>query len=278
MILVTGATGTVGQRLVPELMAAGARVRALVRNPDRAGAWRGQVELAVGDLEAPETLGPAMRGIEQLYVVTPETKQVANLLAAAKTAGVRHVVKQSTIEANRSLGPGKWHREQESMIERSGLRWTFLRPTLMNTNTIQWWRQSIKAQGAVYFPGGHGHVPAVDPCDVAAVASAVLTQPGHAGQIYELTGPEALTIEQMVQAIGRALGRPLRYISIPGWVGALWMLRFGLPFYVVRGLLATMSALRRDEYAYTTNTVEQLIGRPARRFGAWARDTVAAFG
>jgi uncharacterized protein YbjT (DUF2867 family) len=277
MIMVTGATGNVGKHLVQQLLAQSAPVRVLVRDERKAADLGANVERVVGDLNRPETLAVAMRGIEHLYMVTPETRQVINLLEAAKHSGVNHVVKQSTIEADRSLGPGKWHREQEELIESSGLAWTFLRPTMLMVNTIEWWGATIKSQGAVYFPGGNGRVPAVDPVDVAAVACTVLTRPGHEGQTYEVTGPKALTVGEMVQVLSRALGRPLRYVNVPAFLAAIWLRRFGMSHELVKGLMETLGALRRNEYAYVTDVVERVGGVNPRTFEVWCRSQIAAF-
>lgn len=277
MILVTGATGNVGTHLVPQLVEAGAQVRVLGRDEKRLAALGNQVEPFVGDLERPETLSAALHGVERLFFVTPVTHQVKTLLAAARSAGVRTVVKLSTIEADRSLGPGKWHREQEKLIEASGMAWTFLRPTLMMGNTIEWWAETILKQEAVFFPGGKGRTAPVDPRDVAAAACAVLTQEGHAGKVYELTGPEALTIPEMVQTLSRVLGKPIRYVDVPAFAAGFWMLRSGLPFYVVKGLMETLGALRRSEYAYVTDCVEQVTQQRPTTFEMWCRDHIAAF-
>jgi uncharacterized protein YbjT (DUF2867 family) len=215
MILVSGATGNVGKHLVKQLLDEGTQVRVLVRDAGKIAYLGNSVERAIGDLDKPETLATAMRGIDQLYFVTPVTEQVVNLLKAAKQAGVKHVVKQSTIEADRSIGPGKWHREQEEHIKSMGFAWTFLRPTMMMVNTIEWWGATIKSQNAVYFPGGKGKVPPVDPRDVAVVARMVLTHPGYEGRVYEVTGPEALTIGEMVQVLAKVLGQCRKSHPVP---------------------------------------------------------------
>jgi len=278
MILVTGATGNVGKHLVQQLLEKGAQVRVLVRDERKVAYLGSSVERVVGDLDKPETLAVAMRGIEELYLVTPETQQVINLLEAAKRSGVKHVVKQSTIEADRSLGPGKWHREQEELIKAAGFAWTILRPTMMMVNTIEWWAATIKSQSAVYFPGGKGKVPPVDPRDVATVASTVLAYPAeHKGQFYELTGPQALTIGEMVHIIEQVLGKRIRYVNVPVFLAAIWMRRSGLPEYAVKGLVETLGALRRSEYAYVTDAVERVGGGKPRTFEAWCRDHIAAF-
>jgi uncharacterized protein YbjT (DUF2867 family) len=277
MILVTGATGNVGKELIPQLLDAGEEVRVLVRDPRKVVHLGGSVERAMGDLDNPDTLRAAMRGIDQLFFVTPDTRQVVNLLEVAKQAGVKHVVKQSTIEADRSLGPGKWHREQEELIKAAGFAWTILRPTMMMVNAIEWWAATIKSQSAVYFPGGKGKVSPVDPRDIAAVACTALTRPGHEGQTYELTGPEALTIGDMAQILGKVLGKRIRYVSVPVFLAAIWLRRFGLPRDLVKGLVETLGALRRNEYAYVTDAVERVGGRQPRSFEMWCRENVGAF-
>jgi uncharacterized protein YbjT (DUF2867 family) len=277
MILVTGATGNVGKELVKQLVDKGVQVRVLLRDQKKAAALGDRVEVVIGDLNKPETLGAPMQGVEKLFLVTPDTGQVANLLKVAKQAGVQHVVKLSTIEADRSLGPGKWHRQQEELIKSMGFEWTFLRPTMMMVNTIEWWGETINSQNAVYFPGGKGKVSPVDPRDVATIACTVLTQSGHEGQIYELTGPEAFTISEMVQILAKALDKPIRYTDVPVFAAAMGMLRFGLPFYVVMGLMQTLSALRRSEYAYVTDVVEQVGKCEPRTFNEWCRENIAAF-
>lgn len=277
MILITGATGNVGKVLVSSLVDEGANVRALVRDPKKTKGFNSQVEVVIGDLNKPETLLPVMQGVDHLYIVTPDTQQVTNLLRVAKHNQVRHVVKQSTIEAGRSLGPGKWHRQQEELIKTMGFAWTFLRPTMMMVNSIEWWKETIKAQSTVYFPGGKGKVVPVDERDIASVACKVLTEPGHEGKIYELTGPEALTIGEMVETLAKALGKPIRYMDVPVFAAAISLIRFGLPLYVIKGLMHTLGALRRSEYEYITYAVEHIGGHESRTFEQWCREHAGAF-
>src|SRR5262245_282969 len=275
-VLITGATGQVGRELVEQLLREDprVRVRVLVRDRQRIAHLGNRIEIAQGDLDKPETLADAMRGVDRLYFVTPVTDQVARLLEAAKHAGVGHIVKQSTIEADRSLGPGKWHREQEELVKGSGMDWTIVRPTMMMTNTIGWWAATIKSQGAVYFPGGSGRVPAIDPRDIAAVARRVLAEPGHEGKTYAVTGPESLAIAEMVGVIGRVLGRRIRYVSVPSCLAGIWLRRSGLSKSLVKALIETLRALRKSEYAYVTQDVERVTRCTPRSFERWCRENV----
>ncbi len=278
VVLITGATGHVGKELLEQILKRGdARVRVLVRDRTKVSHLSNRVEIAVGDLNRPETLSAAMQNVEQLYFVTAVTEQVVNLVEAAKKAGVKHVVKQSTIEADRSLGPGKWHREQEEFIKASGMTWTIIRPTMMMTNTIEWWAATIKSRSAVYFPGGKGKVPAIDPRDIAAVAFNVLTGSGHGGKTYVVTGPEALTIAEMVEVIGKVLGRRIRYIPVSPCLAGIWLRRSGLPGRLAKALIQTLRALRKNEYAYVTEDVERVTGHKPRDFESWCRENIAAF-
>jgi len=278
MILVTGATGHIGRELVPQLVKTGQPVRALVRDERKVAHLDPCVERAVGDLNNPETLIAAMQGVERVFLVTFETQQDVNVLKAAKQVGVRHIVKLSTLEATQHvIQVGKWHYEREELIRASGLEWTFLRPGMFMSNSIDWWADSIKQQGAVYFPGGKGKVAPVDPRDVAAVAGAALAQPGHHGQAYELTGSELLSMDELVQIIGRVLGKPLQYTNIPPIAAKLWMLKSGMDKVLVNALMEMLASLRKNQGAIVTGTVEQVVGHPPRTFEAWCREHIAAF-
>lgn len=279
MILVTGATGNVGRELVPQLLDVGEEVRVLVRDPRKAVGLPARAERVTGDLDAPATLRDAMRGVRSVYLIAFETRQVENVVAAARSAGARHIVRQSTIEAGAvpPLGPGTWHREQELVIERSGLAWTHLRPTMLMVNTIGWWAASIRARDTVVFPGGDGRVSPVDPRDVAACAVAVLAQPGHEARAYEVTGPESLTIGEMVAVLSRLLGRPIRYVDMPERAVEGWLIEQGASSALAAALVETLGALRASRYAYVADTVERLTGRKGRTFEAWCREHLGAF-
>lgn len=278
MILVTGATGHVGQELVPQLLDAGQQVRVFTRDARKVAHLGERVECVVGDFDRPETLAAAMQNVDRVFLVTYETRQDSNALEAAKRAGVQHVVKLSTLEASDAvLQIGKWHREREQLIEASGLTWTFLRPGMFMTNTLDWFADSIKQQGAVYFPGGKGKVAPIDPADIAAVAVKALTQPGHCGQAYALTGPELLAMSEMVNIIAGVIGKPLKYTSIPAFAAKGWMLKSGMDKVLVNALLEMLASLRKNHGAVLTDGVPQVLGRPARTFEAWCREHRAAF-
>lgn len=278
MILVTGATGTVGSELARQLIDAGRPLRIFVRNPAKAAEFAGRAEIAVGDLSLPETLPAALDGVDELFLVTYEKAHDIAVLAAAKKAGVRHIVKLSTGEATEArVRIGKWAREREILIERSGIAWTFLRPDMFMSNSLEWWAPSIKAQGAVYFPGGKGKAAPVAPADIAAVAARVLTTPGHDGCAYDITGPQQLSIEEMVQTIGRVLGKPIQYTNIPPLAAGFWMARSGMSLQMVAAVLEVIGTMRRGEMSPLSDTVQQITGRSPITYEAWCRAHIESF-
>jgi uncharacterized protein YbjT (DUF2867 family) len=279
MILITGATGNIGRELIPILLEAGQPIRILVRDERKVAHLEPSVERTGGDLDRPETLVRAVKDVERIFLVTYETRQDIHVLEAAKQAGVQHIVKLSTLEATEhKIQVGKWHYEREERIRASGLDWTFLRPGMFMSNSIEWWAETIKGQGSVFFPGGKkGKVAPVDPRDVARVAAAALTQPGHNGQAYELTGSELFTIGEMVGVISHVLGKPIQYVDIPPIAAKLFMLKTGMDKTLVNALMEMLASLRKNEGAFLTDTVQRLTGHPPRTFEAWCREHIKSF-
>lgn len=277
-ILVTGATGTVGGAVARNLVEMGRPIRVFVRDPAKLDDLANVLEIAVGDLSKPETLPPAMEGIERIFLVTADTKQDLAVISAAKDQGVRHIVKLSTQEAGMPgvEGHGHWHREREKLLETSGLHWTFLRPNMFMDTTFQW-INSIRSEGVVYFPGGHARFPPIDPDDVGAVGAVSLASDTHLDKAFELTGPELLSVEEMVGILARVTGRSIRYVDIPESAVREQFLKMNMPAYVTDGLVATFRSLRAGKYAYLSDAVQRVLGRPPRTFESWCREHATSF-
>ena len=282
MILVTGATGTVGSEVVRQLLAAGQPVRALVRPGSTAPKLSNGAEIAVGDAGRPETLEAALRGVERLYLLLPMVPVLrqwdASIIAAAQRADVRLVVKHSNMGAQDEAGTTmqRWHRAGEMLIEKSGMTWTFIRPTGFMTNALGW-AGMIKNQGAVYAPGGDGRLAVVDPRDIAAVAVAALTEPGHEGRAYDVTGPEALSAAEQVKTISGEIGKPVACIDIPEPAARESMISTGMPGEIADALTEFMADVRAGRSATVSDSVMKVTGRPARTFAAWVHENAAAF-
>ena len=279
MILITGATGHIGKELIPLLLETNQSLRVLVRDEKKVTYLDSRIERAIGDLNNPASLLAAMESVKKVFLVTLETQQDINVVEAAKRAEVQQIVKLSTLEATEhKINVGRWHREREELIRTSDLDWTFLRPGMFMSNSIEWWADSIKGQGSVFFPGGKkGKVAPVDPRDVAAAAAVALTQPGHSGQAYELTGSELFTIGEMVQVISHVLGKPIQYIDIPPIAAKLFMLKSGMDKVLVNALMEMLASLRKNEGAIVTDTVQRVTGNPPRTFEAWCCEHLQAF-
>src|ERR1051325_5064310 len=279
MILITGATGHIGKELIPLLKETGQPIRVFVRDEQKVAYLDPHIERVTGDLDDRASLVSALRGVEKVFLLTFETQQDVRFIEASKRAGIQHIVKLSTLEAaEHKIKVGKWHYEREELIRASGLDWTFLRPGMFMSNSIEWWSDSIRGQSSVFFPGGKkGKVAPVDPRDVARVAALTLTQSGHSKQTYELTGPELFTIGEMVQVISHVLGKPIHYVDIPPIAAQLFMLKSGMDKALVNALMEMLASLRKNEGAIVTDTVRQLTGHLPVGFEAWCRERIEAF-
>jgi uncharacterized protein YbjT (DUF2867 family) len=281
-ILVTGATGNIGRRLVNNLLAAGNQVRALTRNP-RDAALPAQVGVIHGDMNEPRTVAPALQGAESIYL-SPASERLHEFLDLARRAGVRRVVLLSgasaagDIERDRESWTHPRYRAVEAAVEDSGLaEWTFLRPGPFATNLL-WWAPSIRAEGVVRAPHGAAVYPLIHEADIADVAALALTQDGHVGEKYTLTGPESTSQVEQVAAIGEAIGRHIRFEEL---TEEQWRATVGkfLPPGIVTDLLRYWSETAEDPSTAlpVLPTVEHLTGRPARTLAQWAADHAHAF-
>jgi (4-alkanoyl-5-oxo-2,5-dihydrofuran-3-yl)methyl phosphate reductase len=277
-ILVTGATGRIGSRLVRQLLDRGETVRAFSRKAR--SHFDGRAEVVAGDFMDKASLARAVEGVSRVYLVSagPDLEaHEANVIDAARAAGIELIVKQSVAGAqNKTTGILQRHRAGEERIEKSGLPFVFLRPDWFATNAL-FWADSIKSQDIAYGALGETSVPVIDPDDIACVAATVLTTPGHAGQIYELTGPESLTSEQQVATLAAVLGRPLKYVNVTDQAAGDAMLRSGMDPRQVEAMIGLFQVLRNLGYISPTDHVKSLLGREPLSFRHWAEANVQSF-
>jgi uncharacterized protein YbjT (DUF2867 family) len=270
-ILVTGATGNVGRPLVAGLLADGARVRALTRDPATAGFPPG-VAVVGGDYAAPGLLAEAVRGADAVFVNIGALREHAGeLIAAARGTGVSKIVMLSSIavrdEGDQVLSLGRQHKAVEDAIKAAGVDWTILRCGGFATNTLTW-ATSVQAEGVVRFPYGEAALALIAEQDIAAAAVRVLLDSGHNGQTYTLTGAESLTQIRQAEAIGKAIGRPVRFEELsPEQFRQFATQHFPAP--VVEDLLKALASYV-GQTAYMTADLEKIIGRPATSYAQWA--------
>jgi uncharacterized protein YbjT (DUF2867 family) len=274
MILVTGANGKIGRELVRELEAARAPFRLGVRSPDSRGGGA-----VLFDFDRPETFPAALAGVERLFLLTSGgTEREVAAVEAAKKAGVAHVVKLSVWGAEEdAFTIGRAHRSVEEAIEGSGLRWTFLRPNGFMQNFSTYKRDGIRSQGVIADSTGDSAWSAVDARDVGAVAAKALTEKGHEGRAYKLSGPEALSQSQMAERISRATGRTVRYVDLTDAVYRSALIGFGVPEVWADALVDLNAYYRTGAGAPVTPDVAQVLGRPPGTFDRFARDHAAVW-
>ncbi|MEV4244543.1 NAD(P)H-binding protein [Streptosporangium canum] len=281
MILVTGATGNIGRELARELDTKNATFRLLVRDPARTAALPKRAERAVGDLGEPSTLTPAFDGVDKLFLLTQGigTDYTAAAVAAAKAAGVSHIVHLSSTNVLGDPMPamGRWHHEREEIIRASGIPVTFLRPGGFMTNTLDW-VPTIREGGYVLDPVGPGRYAPIDPADIAAVAALALTEDGHQGKEYVLTGNEMFTVTEQVQIIAQTIGRDIEVRETATPAEAVRS-RFphGAPQALADAITEGFTLMRADTAGFRTDTLEQLLGRRPRTFADWCARNADAF-
>ncbi|MFD3975129.1 NAD(P)H-binding protein [Streptomyces cyaneofuscatus] len=280
MILVTGATGTIG-REVARLLATAGPVRILARRPERVTVRGPEVDVVAGEYGDRASLDQALLGVDAVFLVTnsPTEPHDAWVAAAAAAAGVRHLVKLSMMAVEE---PGaedfitRLQRDNEQAIRESGVPWTFVRPRTFMSNTLSW-AKGIASDGVVRALYGRSPVAAVDPRDVAAVAVAALTGSGHEGRAYGVSGPEAISAHEQTAQLSELLGRPLRFEELP-LDRAREALLATYPQRVAEAFLESAERQRAGAKAAVVPTVEELTGRPARSFRTWAADHAESFG
>ena len=280
MICVTGAGGTLSSEVIRQLEQK-APFRAAYFSDRAAETARARgIDAVVIDYNQPGTLRAAFQGCDTLFLLGPnalnQTELELNAVEAAKAAGVRHIVKQSVMgAAEEAYSLANIHRPVEKAIEGSGLAWTFLRPNSFMQNTVTFMAQTIRAEGAFYSASGQARISHVDVRDIAAVAVTALTAPGHEGRIYTLSGPEALTYDDMADELSKALGRDIRHISLPPADLKAGMLAEGMPEAIADRMLDLERYFRENRASRITEDVRQVTGREPRRFAEYVQATAA---
>lgn len=281
MIVITGATGTIGSEIVRQLAERGVKVRAVTRNPEAARVPEG-VEVVRGDYLDPASLAAAFEGADAAFlngqVSIDDTDTDTALIEAARQAGVPRLVKLSAISTGDTLlGPfTTWHMPGERAISESGAAWTILRPSSFASNTLSW-VAPIRAGEPVPNMTGTGAQGVVDPRDIAAVAVEVLLSDAHAGRVYTLTGPQAIAVPEQAAILGAALGRSLEVAEVPLDQVRAALVAAGRSEKFAERATAGNAFVRHGGNTTVTRDIETVLGRAPRTYADWARDHVAAF-
>lgn len=283
-ILVLGATGNISSQVVKQLSAAGADTRAAVHSISKADAIKGAgVSFVEIDFNKPETFPAAFAGVDKVFLLTPPFPNMAeitaNLVEAAKQAGVKYIVKQS------GWGTGAepratlltWQRDGEKIIEASGIPYTFLRPNSFMQNYANTNARTIKTQSTFYKPMGDAKVSLVDVRDIAAVAVAALMQSGHEGKAYDISGAEALSNQEIAEILSTVVGRKITYVDVSDDKASQGMKSAGMPEVLVNAFMELNRIQRAGHASVVSPVVEQVTGKKPITFEQFARDYVEAF-
>jgi uncharacterized protein YbjT (DUF2867 family) len=273
VILITGATGTVGSELV-KLLSGKAEVRALAHSLEKAG-MEADIEWVEIDYSRQENIRAAFNNAERLFMLTPMVGDIVkiseNILAAARRYGVSHIVRLSVIEAGFRPIPdlGEQHHKIEKLIEESGLKYTILRssPFMQNFLNIQ----TIK-EGKIISSVGEGKAAFIDARDVALAAAAVLTELGHENKTYELTGPRAISYDDIADTLSKAKGVEIKYVDITENEAKAHMHDVRTPPELVNWMLELNNLIREGKFSKITNAVEELTGKKPRSFEDFAKE------
>jgi uncharacterized protein YbjT (DUF2867 family) len=278
--LVVGATGNVGRRLVEILAAQGVAVKAATRQPAGYDGPQG-VQAVDFDLDRPETFGPALAGVDRAFVIARSgdaqpQKALNALFDQAKAAGVQHIafLTAAGAEMNEEVGL----RKAERHLMATGLDYTILRPTWFMQNFSTGFIQPMIAQmGAIYLPAGDGKTSFIDAADIAAVAATVLTQPGHAGQAYTLTGGEALSYGEAAAIVSEVAGRPVGYVAIPNDAFRQSLIDNGWPAESAGFMAGLFQPVEQGWAAAVSPAVATILGRAPVTFRQFASENAASW-
>jgi uncharacterized protein YbjT (DUF2867 family) len=266
MILVTGASGSVGKEVLKAVVKSGAKYRAMYRSEAEAGKAPAGTTTVIADFAKPGTLVPVLRDVHSVYLVCspiPELVQLeGKMIDACAAAGVKHVV------LNSAMGAGdydksfpSWHRKVEDKLRSTELSWTILRPNSFHQNVVGFFAPGIRTQGVFYGSMRDSRNSFLDVRDIAAVAAKALAGGAHSGKTYELNGPEALNYTELAAKISEVAGRAVRYVDIPMDAQQKAMLEQGMPEWLVTALLELQQYYLTGKGGETDFLLEELLGR-----------------
>lgn len=281
MILVTGASGTNGTQILKRLASYDTPVRAMIHEKT-ATIDAPNIDYIAGDFEDEASLRLVLHGVDRAFLVTNSSDRVEaqqlRFIALAREAGVRHIVYLSQLHASKNspLRFLHYHGVVEEALRDSGIAFTNLRPNQYMQAMIRLAR-SIAKDGRFYAAAGDSRISVVDVRNIADVAVAALTEPGHEGKTYNLTGPEALTHAEMAKYIGLAIGRPVTFVNIPEATMREALRGFQMPAWQAEGIIEDYRSYRRGEAADISPDIERVTGTPACSFASFAQESCEAF-
>jgi uncharacterized protein YbjT (DUF2867 family) len=282
MILITGASGTVGKAVLAEVARSGEKHRAMYRSREDARKAPEGTEPVIADFSDQPSLQAALRGVEIVYLVCapiPALVQLeGNVIEASESAGVGRIVLNSALGAG-DYGKSfpSWHRQVEDKLKSSKVAHCILRPNSFLQNILTYYAPAIRAQGAFYGSMGDACISYLDVRDIASVAAKALRSSEHDGRTYELNGPEALTCEEVAERISQHAGIAARYVDIPTEAQRKAMLDQGMPQWQVTALLDLQEYYTAGQGGKVDGVLDGLLGRPPITLDRFLEEFAGAF-
>jgi uncharacterized protein YbjT (DUF2867 family) len=288
-ILVTGSTGTVGSEVVKQLASPSVGygiIKAAVHSQDKSNKFEGydSVEIVNLDYRRQETIARSLNNVDKIFLLTlpalDMTDIYSNLVKEAKKNDVKYIVKLSVMGADAEPGNTvvRLHRQEERIIEESGIPFSFLHPNAFMQNFVNYYGRTIKNENAFYLPAGDGKISFVDARDVAAVAVRVITENGsqHENKIYEITGQEALSFGQAAEILSKENGRTISYIDIPEEDARKGLEEMGMEDWLIEAIMAAYRSWKGGYMSKMTDVVKHITGRKPILFAQFAKDYAEA--
>lgn len=288
-ILVTGATGNVGSELIKQLFKekSNFNIKAAVHLVENAKKVEGAgIDVIQVDYNKPETLREALRDIDRLFFVPPESpnaiEHASNIVDEVKKSEIKHVVKLSALGADVEsvVSSLRLHRQTEKIVEEAGIPFTFLRPAEFMQNFVNWYGLTIRSDNAFYLPAGDPKVSFVDVRDIAAVAVKALTGDGngrHKGKVYTITGPEILSYHQAAEILSEATGKKIRYLNVPEEEYRQEMKDSGIGDWWINVIMEVYEFYKSRTQEQISTAVEEITGKKPITFAQFAKDYAEAF-
>lgn len=282
MILLTGSTGSVGLSLAKLLSQRGIPYRGMVRDVEKASNFGlAGAEWVQGDFQDSASLRQALDGIERVFLLAPPVENIDQIEAAfldiAAACGVHHVVNLSAVGAGIDVPHrfGRLHGQTEKYLQESQLNFTILRPNFFMQNLLT--MTDMVQQGTLYVPAGEGKAPFVDVRDIAAVAASCLTETGHEGKIYEVTGSVSIGYSDIAAMLSQVLERTINYVDIPVEAARSSMIEMGMPAWLADALNELNIGLKENRFGLVTDVVSAITHNAPIDLESFIREHIEAF-
>ena len=282
-ILVTGATGMIGSVVSEVLISHRSDFRVLARTPDKLpGYVQEKAEVFTGDYSDPKSVSPSLEGVQKVFLVCSVNPKMDELeksvIDLAKEAGVEYLVLISAVGAapDSKVSLQRLHASSEKYLQESGIEYTILRPHSFMQN-LMGSTQTIVSDSKIYSSSGEGEFPMVDARDIGEVAGRLLLKGGQANRILDITGPKAISFEDVAESLTQQLGREIAYVEVSGEAAKMGMVSMGFPEWLANDLVLLNEEWKEGKSEDVSSHVKEVLGRTPRSIGEFISDHLKLF-